>query len=54
MSTNSGAVQIGKVLRALFSPPESVFKWVTQNNDMTRKGSEPMIRPILKDCAKYA
>ena len=37
MSTNSGAVQIGKVLRALFSPPESVFKWVTQNNDMTRK-----------------
>ena len=49
-----GPYQIGKVLRALFSPPESVFKWVTQNNDMTRKGSEPMIRPILKDCAKYA
>lgn len=54
MSTNSGAVQIGKVLRALFSPPESVFKRVTQNNDTARKGSELMIRPILRDCAKYA
>ena len=46
--------QIGKVLRALFSPPESVFKRVTQNNDTTRKGSELMIRPILRDCVKYA
>ena len=49
-----GPYQIGKVLRALFSPPESVFKRVTQNNDMARKGSELMIRPILRDCAKYA
>ena len=49
-----GPYQIGKVLRALFSPPESVFKRVTQNNDTARKGSELMIRPILRDCAKYA
>ena len=49
-----GLTEIGKVLRALFSPPESVFKRVTQNNDTTRKGSELMIRPILRDCAKYA
>ena len=49
-----GPYQIGKVLRALFSPPESVFKRVTQNNDTTRKGSELMIRPILRDCVKYA
>ena len=45
--------EIGKVLRALFSPPESAFKSVTQNND-TARGSELMIRPILRDCAKYA
>ena len=37
-----------------FLPPESVFKRVTQNNDTARKGSELMIRPILRDCAKYA
>ena len=49
-----GPYQIGKVLRALFSPPESVFKRVTQNNDTARKGSELMIRPILRDCVKYA
>ena len=49
-----GPYQIGKVLRALFSPPESVFKMVTQNNDTAWKGSELMIRPILRDCAKYA
>ena len=49
-----GPYQIGKVLRALFSPPESVFKRVIQNNDTARKGSELMIRPILRDCAKYA
>ena len=48
-----GPYQIGKVLRALFSPPESVFKRVTQSNDTARKGSELMIRPILRDCAKY-
>ena len=49
-----GLTEIGKALRALFSPPESVFKRVTQNNDTVRKGSELMIRPILRDCAKYA
>ena len=46
--------QIGKALRALFSPPGSVFKRVTRNNNTARKGSELMIRPILRDCAKYA
>ena len=49
-----GLTEIGKALRALFSPPESVFKRVTQNNDTAGKGSELMIRPILRDCAKYA
>ena len=49
-----GPYQIGKVLRALFSPPESVFKRVIRNNDVARKGSVLMIRPILRDCAKYA
>ena len=33
MSTNSGAVHFGKVLRALFFSPESVFKRVAQNNE---------------------
>ena len=28
-----GLTEIGKALRALFSPPESVFKKVTQNNN---------------------
>ena len=37
-----------------FLPPESVFKRVAQNNDTARKGSELMIRPTLRDCAKYA
>ena len=46
--------QIGKALRALFSPPGSVFKRVARNNNTARKGSELMIRPILRDCAKYA
>ena len=46
--------QIGKALRALFSPLGSVFKRVTRNNNTARKGSELMIRPILRDCAKYA
>ena len=46
--------KIGKALRALFSPPESAFNRVTQNNDTARRSSELMIRPILRDCAKYA
>ena len=37
-----------------FLLPESVLKRVTRNNDVARKGSELMIRPILRDCAKYA
>ena len=45
--------QIGKALRALFSPPGSVFKRVARNNNTARKGSELMIRPILRDSAKY-
>ena len=49
-----GLTEIGKVLRALFSLPKSVFKRVTRNNNTARKGSELMIRPILRDCAKYA
>ena len=48
-----GLTEIGKALRALFSPPGSVFKRITQNNHTVR-GSELMIRPILRDCAKYA
>ena len=48
-----GEVEIHAVDQ-LFSPPESVFKRVIRNNDVARKGSVLMIRPILRDCAKYA